>query len=395
MKDFASRNSVVAFMSKAAPGALMVKVARRIGAWRFAASGRAAAVVAGLMMAFAFAGCAVPVDTGGTSASPMPAQERQEGQSSAPAARSEEGDEIMDGGSEAVEIIQPEESLAIPSDYREPCERAGHLERLDYDTFEAFSYADRSESLSKYAIVYVPYGYDEGEKYNVVYLMHGGWSDQTTFLGTPGAPGSFKNVIDHAMADGVIEPCLIVCPTYNNTSTDDAADYALALELTARYSNELVNDLMPAVASAYFTYAAGGTSEALVASRDHRAFMGFSMGSVTTWHIFENCLAYFRFFAPASGNAGSGAYWADAVERQGFGAEDFLIVGATGSNDFNGSAFSALMQDMAANPMFRAGEGDPDANLVFYIGSGESHDGYAAGRYMYNAMAFLWHESAV
>lgn len=46
MKDFASRNSVVAFMSKAAPGALMVKVARRIGAWRFAASGRAAAVVA-------------------------------------------------------------------------------------------------------------------------------------------------------------------------------------------------------------------------------------------------------------------------------------------------------------------------------------------------------------
>lgn len=70
----------------------------------------------------------------------------------------------MDGGSGTVEIIQPEESLAIPSGYREPCEQAGCLERLNYDTFEAFSYADRSESLSKYAIVYVSYGYDEERK---------------------------------------------------------------------------------------------------------------------------------------------------------------------------------------------------------------------------------------
>lgn len=300
----------------------------------------------------------------------------------------------MNEGSETSDVLFPEELLSIPASYSEPCAEEGRVERLDYDTFEAFSYDSQSQPLSKNAMVYVPYGYDGSRPYNVVYLMHGGWSDQTTYLGTPEAPSEFKRQIDHAVADGIIEPCLIVCPTYNNLDNDDAADYALALELTARYPNELVNDLMPAVESAYRTYADAPTPDSFAASRDHRAFIGFSMGSVTTWRIFESCMAYFRYFAPSSGNAGSGAYWADAVRRQGFGAEDFMVIGATGTEDFNGSAFTALMQDMAADPMFTLGDGEPGTNLIFRIGEGESHNGYAANRYVYNALAFLWKGSA-
>ena len=62
-----------------------------------------------------------------------------------------------------------------------------------------------------------------------------------------------------------------------------------------------MNDLIPAVEGTYSTYADNVTPEGIKASRDHRAFGGFSMGSVATWHTFLNCLDAFRYFMPSSG----------------------------------------------------------------------------------------------
>ena len=90
--------------------------------------------------------------------------------------------------------------------------------------------------------MYLPYGYSESEKYNVFYLMHGGWSNETMWLGTPENPSAFKNVIDHAVSDGKMKPFIIVCPTYNNESPSDSGDYTLAYyTLTVNYHNELMN----------------------------------------------------------------------------------------------------------------------------------------------------------
>lgn len=44
-------------------------------------------------------------------------------------------------------------------------------------TYESFSYLDKSQELHKCTVVYLPYGYNEQEKYNVFYLMHGGRSN--------------------------------------------------------------------------------------------------------------------------------------------------------------------------------------------------------------------------
>ncbi len=139
------------------------------------------------------------------------------------------------------------------------------------------SYEEQSEELEKTAYVYLPYGYDEEEQYNVFYLMHGGWSNETTMMGTDRSPSTLKNIVDHAIEDGRMQPMIIVCPTYNNTSPDDSSDYGLALQLTDNYHNELMNDLIPAVESRYSTFADDTTPEALTASRDHRAFGGFSL----------------------------------------------------------------------------------------------------------------------
>lgn len=50
----------------------------------------------------------------------------------------------------------------------------------------------------------------------------------------------------------------------------------------------------------------------------------------------------------------------------------------------------ALVQDMAANPMLHAGDGESGCVLILRVGGGERHDGPVVERYMYNALAFLW-----
>lgn len=201
----------------------------------------------------------------------------------------------MEGKSDAARI--PPELAQIPEEYFTPAGEQGIIERLNYQTYESMSYENRTKQLEKTAYVYLPYGYTEEKQFPVFYLMHGGWSNETTYLGTPEHPNVLKNVIDHAIQEGKMEPMIVVCPTYNNESPDDSGDYGLALRLTDNYHNELVNDLIPAVEGNYRTYAEGTSPKELKESRDHRAFAGFSMGSVTTWHTFSVLYGLFPLFS--------------------------------------------------------------------------------------------------
>lgn len=163
----------------------------------------------------------------------------------------------------------PQELAEIPSEYYSAADEQGTLVELLYDTYESFSYEEGTQPLQKRAIVYLPYGYTDEENYNIVYLMHGGWSNETTNLGTPSAPSSFKNVIDNAIQSGAFAPLIIVCPTYNNTNENgqDSDNYSLALQLTRNYHNELVNDLIPAVEGRYAGYAESASAQDLIAAR--------------------------------------------------------------------------------------------------------------------------------
>ena len=171
----------------------------------------------------------------------------------------------------------PSELAQIPGEYFTPASQQGTIERLDYQTYESMSYESRATQLDKTAYVYLPYGYSGDRQYNILYLMHGGWSNETTYLGTSENPHELKNIIDHAIQDGLMEPVIVVCPTYNNTSSEDSADYGLALRLTDNYHNELVNDLMPAVEGKYSTYAQGTSTQELKESRSHRTFGSFPL----------------------------------------------------------------------------------------------------------------------
>lgn len=228
--------------------------------------------------------------------------------------------------------VVPDELEYIPDGYDTPASEQGTLVKLTYDTWESFTYEEHTQKLTKDAWVYLPYGYSDKEKYNVFYLSHGGWSNETSLMGTD----------------------------------------------TDQFHNELVNDLIPAVESKYSTYAENTTPEGLKASRDHRGFGGFSMGSVNTWNTFRYCLDYFRYFMPMSGSYSTdGQYMADLVRQQGHDADDFFIFAASGTNDFAYSAFKAQIMAMGndSDGMFTFANNESDGNLSFREREGYSHDG--------------------
>lgn len=287
----------------------------------------------------------------------------------------------------------PDELEYIPDGYENPATQQGTLNKLTYDTWESFSYEQKSNKITKEAWVYLPYGYTDEEEYNVFYLSHGGWSNETTLMGTDDNPKSFKNVIDNAIQDGNIKPLIIVLPTYNNTSENDSSDYSLAIQLTNQFHNELVNDLIPVVESKYSTYAKDTTPQGLKESRDHRGFGGFSMGSVNTWNTFRYCLDYFRYFMPMSGSyTTDGEYMADLVRQQGYSSQDFFIFAASGTDDFAYSAFKAQIMAMANNSggMFKLAKNESEGNMSFLEREGYKHDAKATDEYTYNGLRFFW-----
>ena len=283
----------------------------------------------------------------------------------------------------------PQELKTIPPEFTSPAEQQGTLIELNYDTYESMTYEQQTQRLTKRAIVYLPYGYTEETQYNVFYLMHGGWSNETTTLGTPGNPSAFKNVLDNAIAAGEFAPLIIVCPTYNNTSPDDSASFSLALTLTENYHHELLNDLIPAVESQYSTYAADVSPEGLMASRDHRGFGGFSMGAVTTWRTFQYGLDSFRYFLPMScGTSLDMDNIIDAARTH--DPSDYFVWIITGSEDFALPYDEARVELLRNSPYFTEAGNAQDGNFAFRIKDGYAHDGVAATEYTYNGLRWFW-----
>ena len=173
------------------------------------------------------------------------------------------------------------------------CPEPGSLVHIEYDTK---AYATNMRAVKKSAIVYLPYNYDQSQKYDILYLMHGTMENETYWLEK--VPEN-KTMVDNLIYYGEIKPLIIVTPSWY-TENDCADDLEL---LTYAFKDELRNDLMPYVESRWTTYSDKQvTAEAFVSSRDHRAFAGLSRGSSTTFHsAFNKCLDYFSYFGAFSG----------------------------------------------------------------------------------------------
>lgn len=292
--------------------------------------------------------------------------------------------------------VQEDSLKEIPSEYLLPAQKQGTVVRLDY---QSNTYDEKNKELSKFAFVYLPYGYEENDtqtRYNIFYLMHGGGGTAERYLGGENGDASLKRILDHMIEDGEIEPMIVVTPTFypDDRSGPEA-------ELTANFHNELVLDLMPAVEKRYHTYAESTDGEGLKASREHRIFGGFSMGSVTTWYTFIDGLDYFKYYLPISGDcwlfgrmggtdsdySETAAYLNQLVQGSGYSQDDYYIYAATGTDDIAYSALSKQVEAMKAYPETFVYNSDfTKGNFYYGVVKGGVHNNTYMNQYIYNAL---------
>ncbi|MBQ6505310.1 MAG: hypothetical protein IJI57_15500 [Flexilinea sp.] len=293
----------------------------------------------------------------------------------------------------AEEIPQTGMTAAVPAEYKVPANHQGTVTRLDY---ESLDYARNSAPVTKTAYVYTPYGYDANDaetRYNIVYLMHGWGGHAGEYFDYT----SMKNVFDHMIENGDIPPVIIVSPTFYNAHS--SYDFSSSINEFRAFHSDFENHLMPAVESIYHTYAENTTPDGLKASRDHRAFGGFSLGSVTTWLQFCWNSDYIRYFLPMSGSCWYYGTYGDfqtknnvdfienLVRENDLDERGYFIYFTTGTQDTVKS--QSLMQ--AEEMLSRSSVFTPD-HFVFYQKNGGFHDLDAVQEYLYNALPIFFGE---
>lgn len=178
------------------------------------------------------------------------------------------------------------EELSIDRHLFTPSAHAGHTETV------AYSIADHTGGsgaiYEKKMEIYVPYGYDPDEAYDVVFLLPGTGGKFTYWLSedhpyrypdgtveTVNLCTLFDNMIDNR----ICRPFLAVSLTsYRNDAERSASDrYDI---LAAQLAQELPEEILPAIISRYSTYAAGTDRFSLKTARPHFGFIGASAGSI-------------------------------------------------------------------------------------------------------------------
>ena len=133
--------------------------------------------------------------------------------------------------------------------------------------------------------IYLPYGYDPVQRYNVLILIHGGngsshdFTDMEFINEDQDYPFTMKALYDRMIAEKRCEPLIIVSPYTCIHRDKEYPGYVPDVY----FAKELREYILPYVVENYSTWAEGGTEEELRAARDHFGIGGVSNGSLYTY----------------------------------------------------------------------------------------------------------------
>lgn len=178
-----------------------------------------------------------------------------------------------------------------------------------------------STDTERRAFVYTPPQYGKSDKkYPVLYLQHGWGEDETAWT----SQGHANLIMDNMIADGVIEPFIIVM-TYG--MTNDVKFGGLRSFDAKEFETVLVDELIPYIDANFNT----------IADRDHRAMAGLSMGGMETKLITLRRPEVFGYYGILSGGSYSPEDLKDSNVRK-----VFVSCGSKENPDFVTASVDAL-----------------------------------------------------
>jgi enterochelin esterase-like enzyme len=147
---------------------------------------------------------------------------------------------------------------------------------IQHGQVNTVTYQSSAINSQRNARIYLPPEYSTSKKYSVLYLLHGyGGNEGEWFTG-----GSANVIMDNLIADGNIQPFIIVTPNANTSAISDA-----------KFPDDILNSLIPYVESHYSVYT----------DRLHRAIAGLSYGGPQSYNIACTNMNKFAYVGGFSG----------------------------------------------------------------------------------------------
>jgi enterochelin esterase-like enzyme len=140
-------------------------------------------------------------------------------------------------------------------------------EGISKGKIDTISYKSETVGTNRKALIYTPPGYPDGNKYPVLYLLHGIGGDEKEWL-NGGAP---QVILDNLLADGQMVPMIVVMPNGRAMKDDRAGGNIFdkeKVEAFATFEKDLLNDLIPYIDKNF----------PVKTDRENRAIAGLSMG---------------------------------------------------------------------------------------------------------------------
>ncbi|MDR6403652.1 MULTISPECIES: esterase family protein [Chryseobacterium] len=136
---------------------------------------------------------------------------------------------------------------------------------------DTVTYESKTVGTQRKTLIYTPPGYKKGNKYPVLYLLHGIGGDEKEWFrnGTP------QIILDNLYAQGKLTPMIVVLPNGRAMKDDRATGDIMAkdkVEAFATFEKDLLNDLIPFIEKKY----------PVKKDRENRAIAGLSMGGGQT-----------------------------------------------------------------------------------------------------------------
>jgi enterochelin esterase-like enzyme len=138
---------------------------------------------------------------------------------------------------------------------------------IPHGKIDTVNYTSKTVGAKRRALVYTPPSFSKGEKYPVLYLLHGIGGDEREWLKN----GQPQVILDNLYAEKKIEPMIVVLPNGRAMEDDRATGNIMApdkVQAFATFEKDLLTDLIPFIENEY----------PVKKDRESRAIAGLSMG---------------------------------------------------------------------------------------------------------------------